>query len=114
MIIIDDLSAQRCVACEGGLPPLTPQEIEEYQKRLQEPWGVLENKKITKAYSFKDFKEALDFTNKIGALAEEEGHHPDIQLSYGKVIVELWTHAINGLSDNDFIMAAKIEKIPRS
>lgn len=110
-MIINDLTAKRCVACEGGVPPLTPDEITAFQAKFPESWEVIENKKIQKLFSFQDFKGALEFVDKVGALADEEGHHPDIQLSYGKVIVELWTHAIGGLSENDFIMAAKIDEL---
>ncbi len=105
------LSDKKCVACEGGVPPLTPAEIEVFQKQLVKPWQVVEDKKITKEFSFKDFKEAMVFVNNIATVAEDEGHHPDITIVYNKVKIELTTHAISGLSENDFIMAAKIEKI---
>ncbi len=110
-MIINDLTAKRCVACEGGTPALTPDEITAFQTKFSEPWEVIENKRIQKPFSFNDFKGALEFVNKVGVLAEAEGHHPDIQLSYGKVIIELWTHAVSGLSENDFILAAKIDEL---
>jgi pterin-4-alpha-carbinolamine dehydratase (EC 4.2.1.96) len=78
---------------------------------LSDGWEVINDVKIEKKFKFKDFKEALEFTNKVGALAEEEGHHPDIQLSWGKVVISLTTHKIHGLSENDFIMAVKIDKL---
>ena len=108
---MDDLISQKCVPCEGGTKPLTPGEAEPFLKAVED-WQ-LENggKKIMKKFKFPDFKTALNFVNKIGAIAEEEGHHPDIKLGYGKVEVELSTHAIGGLSVNDFIMAAKINKL---
>ena len=109
--IINDLTAKKCVACEGGMPALNAKEIAMLQERFSEPWEVVGDKKIQKNFTFKDFKEALSFTDQIGLLAEEEGHHPDIHLSYGKVKVELWTHAVNGLSENDFILAAKIDTL---
>ena len=110
-MIIDDLSAKQCVACEGGTPPLNPTEVAAFLTHLQTLWEVEDNKKIRKIFIFKDFKESLDFVNKVGALAEEEGHHPDVYLTYGRVAIELWTHAVKGLSENDFIMAAKIEQL---
>ncbi len=106
-----DLLSKKCIPCSIGATPLDMEEIHEYLKTLKEGWQVVEDKYIEKAYKFKDFREALDFTNKIGELAEGEGHHPDIYLSWGKVIVKLWTHKIKGLHENDFILAAKIDQI---
>jgi 4a-hydroxytetrahydrobiopterin dehydratase len=106
-----ELKEKRCRPCEGGIPPLEKEEIEQYQKQLKNEWEVVERKKIRQTYSFKDFKEALDFANKVGEIAEEEQHHPDLHVYYGKVVIELATHAIGGLSENDFILAAKIENI---
>ena len=105
------LTEKHCVPCEGGTPPLTPEQVAEYQKELPEAWDVLDNMKITKKFLFEDFKEAMAFVNKVAEIAEAEGHHPDMHVSYNKVLVELWTHAIHGLSDNDFILAAKIDGI---
>jgi len=109
--IIMDLTSKKCIPCSVGAPTLNEDEIKELMESLKEGWEVIDNKKLKKTYKFKDFKEALNFTNKIGALAEEEGHHPDICLSWGKVVVELWTHKIGGLHENDFILAAKIDNI---
>ena len=106
-----NLSDKKCIACEGGVPPLTSLEITEFQEQLSIPWKVEGVKKITREFKFKDFKQAMDFVNRIAEIAEAESHHPDLRISYNKVAVELWTHAIGGLSENDFIMAAKIEKI---
>lgn len=103
-----NLAAKKCVACEGGVPPLTGAALEPYLKEVK-GWHVVENKKIMKEFTFPDFKNALAFVNKVGDIAEAEGHHPDIQLGWGKVVVELSTHAIGGLSENDFILAAKID-----
>lgn len=104
-----DLTAKKCVACEGGMPPLTGAMLEPYLKAVK-GWALNEDgKKIRKDFSFPDFKTALAFVNRVGEIAEAEGHHPDIQLGWGKAAVELWTHAINGLSENDFIVAAKID-----
>jgi 4a-hydroxytetrahydrobiopterin dehydratase len=106
-----ELKEKRCRPCEGGVPPLEKEEIEQYQKQLKNEWEVVDRKKIRQTYSFKDFKEALNFANKVGEIAEEEQHHPDLHVYYGKVVIELATHAIGGLSENDFILAAKIENI---
>jgi len=106
-----ELKEKRCRPCEGGVPPLEKEEIEQYQKQLKNEWEVVDHKKIRQTYSFKDFKEALNFANKVGEIAEEEQHHPDLHVYYGKVVIELATHAIGGLSENDFILAAKIENI---
>lgn len=106
-----ELKEKRCRPCEGGVPPLEKEEIEQYQKQLKNEWEVVERKKIRQTYSFKDFKEAINFANKVGEIAEEEQHHPDLHVYYGKVVIELATHAIGGLSENDFILAAKIENI---
>lgn len=106
-----DLAQKKCIACEGDVPPLNRVEAEVLMKQLN-AWTLSgDGKWLSKEFTFKDFKEALRFTNAVGALAESEGHHPDLQLSWGKAVVELTTHAIKGLSENDFILAAKIDKI---
>lgn len=84
-------------------------EVAKYLTLLKSPWRVEEGKKIERKFKFKDFKEAMDFVNKVAAIAEEQGHHPDMEISYNKVEIELTTHAIGGLSTNDFIIASKIE-----
>lgn len=89
---------------------MTPDEAKPYLDEIKE-WKVIDGKKIRREFKFKDFKEALAFVNKIGEIAEEEGHHPDIELGYGRVAVNLSTHAIGGLSTNDFIVAAKIDRL---
>jgi 4a-hydroxytetrahydrobiopterin dehydratase len=106
-----DLAQKKCVACEGGVDPLNRVEAEVLMKQLKQ-WTLSGDAKwLSKDFKFSDFKEALAFVDKVGAIAESEGHHPDIQLSWGKATVELTTHAINGLSENDFILAAKIDEI---
>lgn len=106
-----DLTEKKCVPCEGGVPPLNPQEIEELKKQISSDWKVLENFKIRKDYFFVNYRHTMEFVNKVARLAEEEGHHPVMHVYYAEVDIELWTHAINGLSENDFIMAAKIDKM---
>lgn len=86
------------------------QEVAEYKKHIKDDWEVTDNKRISKEFLFADYKHTMEFVNKVADLAEEEAHHPDMQVSYGKVIIELWTHAINGLSENDFIVASKIDQ----
>lgn len=108
---MSDLTHQKCVPCEGGTKPLTSQEYAPYLSEVGD-WKVVEEYKIEKSFKFKNFKEALAFVNKVGSIAEEEQHHPNINLfGWNKVKITLFTHAINGLSVNDFILAAKINKI---
>jgi 4a-hydroxytetrahydrobiopterin dehydratase len=106
----NELLNKKCIPCEGNAEHLMVSEIEELQKQIP-GWEFEEFHHLAKTFSFKDFKQALDFTNKVGALAESEGHHPDIELSWGKVKIKLFTHAVDGLSENDFILAAKIDQI---
>ncbi|MDO8739947.1 MAG: 4a-hydroxytetrahydrobiopterin dehydratase [Candidatus Woesearchaeota archaeon] len=108
---MSDLIQKKCVPCEGGVPTLTEEEIKKYMPQLKDGWEVLENIKIKKLFKLADFKEAMVFVNKVADLAESEGHHPDITIHYNKVDIVIWTHAIGGLSENDFILAAKIDNI---
>ncbi len=106
-----DLLSKKCVPCEGGVKPLSQSSAQEYLREVPD-WTLLEDKKIENNYLFKDFKKALDFVNQVGDIAEEEQHHPDILLhGWNKVKVTLFTHAIKGLSENDFIVAAKVDKL---
>ena len=106
-----NLSKKKCKPCEGGIASLDQKEIAEYKKHIRDDWKFTENNKISKEYSFVNYKHTMDFVNKVANLAEEEGHHPVIHVYYGKVVIELWTHAIKGLSENDFILASKIDKL---
>ncbi len=108
---MSDLTSKKCVPCSIGAIPLDAEEIQIFLKDLDKDWEVEENKKIERKFKLKDFKEALEFTNKVGELAEEEGHHPSICLAWGQVVVTLWTHKIKGLHENDFILAAKIDSL---
>jgi 4a-hydroxytetrahydrobiopterin dehydratase len=103
------LAEKTCIPCRGGVPPLTDQEIKPLMKQVDK-WDVVNNHHIEKEFKFKDFKTALDFTNTAGAIAEEQGHHPDIYLAWGKVKITIWTHKIDGLTESDFILAAKIDQ----
>lgn len=105
------LTEQKCVACEGGMPPLREAEVEILRKQVDN-WRNINNKKIAKDFTWSDFTEALNFVNQVGEIAEAENHHPDICLyDYKKVTITTTTHAIGGLSNNDFIIAAKIDQI---
>lgn len=108
---MSDLSAKSCVPCRGGIPPMTPEEIAPLQAELGGNWRVCDHHHLEKAFEFDDFAQALAFTNRVGEIAEQENHHPDILLSWGSAIVRIWTHKINGLSESDFVLAAKIEQI---
>ena len=110
---MENLTQLKCVPCRGGVPTLTDEEVAGLLPQVPE-WAVVERegiKRIERVFKTRNFAEALAFTNKVGALAEEEGHHPAILTEWGKVTVTLWTHAIKGLHQNDFIMAAKINKL---
>lgn len=110
-----NLFSQRCFACSIDTPPMDAEGIKDLIEELEAGWKVVDNKKIEKkAFRFKDFKGALEFVNLVGEVAEEEGHHPDIQLAWGMVHISLMTHKIKGLSKkNDFILASKIDQIPK-
>ncbi len=105
------LADKQCVPCKKGAEPLKGEEIRRLSKELAPGWYVAEEHHLEREFKFEDFRQALDFVNEVGELAEEQGHHPDIYLSYGKVKIQLWTHKINGLHENDFIMAAKIDAL---
>ena len=109
------LADKTCVPCRGGVPPLKGKELEEIQHQLPEhaQWKVVNEHHLVRGYKFPDFRTALAFVNKVGALAEEQGHHPDILLGWGKAEITTWTHAVNGLTESDFILAAKIDRLAR-
>ena len=107
---MQNLTQKKCIPCEAGGPSLPETTIQEYLKVVS-GWSLNQTGHLTKSWKFKDFKTALDFVNKVGALAEAEGHHPNITFTWGQVDIELWTHAVNGLSENDFILASKIDVI---
>ncbi len=109
--IMSELAKNVCIACSGGIPPLKGPAIKKLLRQLGANWKVIKNHHIEKDYSFKNFKEALAFTNRVGKLAEQQGHHPDILLGWGRVKITLWTHKINGLTESDFILAAKADQL---
>jgi len=105
-----DLASKNCVPCRGGTPPLAGKELDQLAKQVPD-WKVVDGHHITRLFKFPDFRKALAFVNKAGEVAEEQGHHPDILLSWGKAEVTTWTHSINGLTESDFILAAKIDRV---
>jgi 4a-hydroxytetrahydrobiopterin dehydratase len=105
-----ELSEQTCVPCRGGTPPLAPEESQRLAAQV-EGWTVVNNHHIEKAREFPDFKTALAFVNAVGAIAEAQNHHPDIYLAWGHVRVTIWTHKIDGLTESDFVLAAKIDRV---
>ncbi|MGB9404317.1 MAG: 4a-hydroxytetrahydrobiopterin dehydratase [Candidatus Acidiferrales bacterium] len=107
---MSDLADQNCVPCRGGVPPLAGEELSKLSHEVPQ-WKVVDGHHITRTFTFPDFVQALAFVNKVGALAEEQGHHPDILLSWGKAEITTWTHKINGLTASDFILAAKIDRL---
>ena len=107
---MSELAAKACVPCRGGVPPLKGEELEALANQVI-GWSVTDEHHIEKTFTFPDFLKALEFTNRVGEVAEQEGHHPDIYLTWGKVGVKIWTHKIDGLTESDFILAAKIEKL---
>jgi 4a-hydroxytetrahydrobiopterin dehydratase len=106
----EQLADKKCVPCRGGVPPLKGKDVKDLH-RIVPQWSAIEQHHLTREYKFPDFAQALEFVNRVGALAEEQGHHPDILLAWGKVEITLWTHKVDGLTESDFIMAAKIDRI---
>jgi 4a-hydroxytetrahydrobiopterin dehydratase len=106
----ESLADKSCVPCRGGVPPLRGQELEQLHKSVPN-WTITNEHHIHREFRFPDFKQALDFVNRVGDVAEAEGHHPNILLSWGMVEITLWTHKIDGLTESDFIIAAKIDRL---
>jgi 4a-hydroxytetrahydrobiopterin dehydratase len=107
---MSELASKQCVPCRGGIPPLQGSEINRLLEQLS-GWEVVNEHHLKKDYRFANFREALTFVNQVGELAEEQGHHPDICFGWGKVEITIWTHKIDGLTESDFILAAKIDEI---
>ena len=106
----EDLASQTCVPCRGGVPPLKGAALKQILQQVPQ-WKAVNEHHITRTFTFPDFKQALDFVNRVGEVAEQQGHHPDILLTWGKAEITLWTHKIDGLTHSDFIMAAKIDQL---
>jgi 4a-hydroxytetrahydrobiopterin dehydratase len=107
---MSDLSSKQCIPCRGGVPPLQGQEITNLLTEL-DGWEVVNQHHLKKTFSFADFREAQQFVKRIGDLAEEQGHHPDICFGWGRAEITIWTHKIDGLTESDFILAAKIDNL---
>ena len=105
------LSEKDCIPCKGGVPPVKGPELELLTQELGGNWQVIEAHHLQKLFKFNDFVSALAFTNRVGDLAESQNHHPDIHLSWGKVQVTIWTHKIDGLTESDFVFAAKVDQL---
>lgn len=108
----DQLADKKCVPCRGGVPPLKGNELQKLHANVPE-WTVTNGHHLHREFRFPDFRQALAFVNRVGEVAEEQGHHPDILLSWGKAEITLWTHKIDGLTESDFIMAAKIDRLSK-
>ncbi len=107
----NELSKKQCIPCKGGVPPLKGENLENIHKQLNGNWMVVDERHLEKEYIFSNFRQALAFTNQVGELAEAEGHHPDIYLAWGKLKLMVWTHKIDGLTESDFIFAAKVDEL---
>jgi 4a-hydroxytetrahydrobiopterin dehydratase len=107
---LETLAEKECVPCKGGVPPLKGKALRELNEKLGNGWRVVQEHHLEKEFTFKNFREALDFTNQVGEIAESQNHHPDVYLAWGKVKVTIWTHKIEGLSESDFVLAAKIQQ----
>jgi 4a-hydroxytetrahydrobiopterin dehydratase len=107
---MNKLAERHCVPCRGGVPSLQGEALIRFSQQLPD-WKIVEEHHIGKTFLFADFKAALDFVNRVGAVAEQEGHHPDLCLAWGKVDVQIYTHKIRGLTESDFILAAKIDEV---
>jgi len=103
------LAMKECIPCKGGVPALKGEALTQLAKELGHGWSVVNEHHLEKNFTFKNFAEALEFTNKVGTIAESQGHHPDIYLTWGKVELKIWSHKIEGLTESDFYLAAKIE-----
>jgi 4a-hydroxytetrahydrobiopterin dehydratase len=104
------LAERTCVPCKGGIPALKGVDLQHLHWEIPN-WNIINEHHLTRSFTFPDFKKALEFVNRVGAIAEEQGHHPDILLAWGRVEITLWTHKIDGLTESDFILAAKIDRL---
>jgi len=106
-----ELAKRHCVPCRGGTPPLSREEQGRLLEKLEAGWSVPDGHHLLREYRFPDFRTALAFVNRVGEVAEAEGHHPDLELTWGRVAIKIWTHAIDGLTESDFILAAKADAV---
>ena len=109
---MSDLTDQKCVPCEGGIPPLPPERVSELMAKLNEAWTLIEDgKAIERTYKFRNYHQTIAFVNALAWIAHREDHHPDLSVHYSRCVVRYSTHAVDGLTDNDFICAAKIDRL---
>lgn len=106
---MSELAKLECIPCRGGVPPLQGKDLEDLLEKLGGGWQVVDGHHLEKEYRFRNFRDALEFTNRVGELAEAQGHHPDIYLAWGRVKLTIWTHKIDGLTESDFVFAAKAD-----
>jgi len=107
---MSELAEKTCVPCRGGVPAIKGKELSDLHKQVPD-WQVVNEHHLMRKFTFPDFRRALDFVNRVGEIAEQQGHHPDILLAWGRVEITLWTHKIDGLTESDFIIAAKIDEL---
>lgn len=107
----NELASKQCIPCKGGIAPLRGENLEKLHRQLDDGWAIVDEHHLEREYKFKNFCQALDFTNRVGELAEEQGHHPDIYLTWGRVKLTIFTHKIDGLTESDFIFAAKVDRL---
>jgi 4a-hydroxytetrahydrobiopterin dehydratase len=105
------LAEKECVPCKGGVPALKGEDLQRLKRELDRGWQIVQEHQLEREFKFKNFLEALNFTNRVGELAEAQNHHPDIYLTWGKVKVTIWTHKVDGLTESDFVLAAKIDRL---
>ena len=108
---MSDLASKECIPCKGGVPPLEGEELSALNERLGNDWQVVDGHHLVKEFRFADFQEALDFTVRVGGLAEEVNHHPEVCVTWGRATITLWTHKIDGLTESDFVWAAKADRL---
>ena len=110
---LDNLSDMECIPCKGGVPPLSEEESSAFLSQIHDDWVVVENHHLTRTWSFPDFESALEFTNQLGEVCEQQNHHADFELGWGRVVSVIYTHKIDGLTESDFVLAAKFDTIQR-
>lgn len=106
-----DLADKQCIPCKGGVPPLEGEELTDLHDDLGQDWDLVDGHHLERLYKFPDFQQALDFTQRVGEMAEEQDHHPEIYLTWGKVKLKIYTHKIDGLTESDFVWAAKADRL---
>ena len=108
--MVNDLASKECIPCKGGVPPLDAADVQDLLRQLGNDWRAIDDHHLHKDFKLRNFAEALAYTNNVAAIAEEQNHHPDIYLAWGKVGITIWTHKIDGLTESDFVFAAKCEE----